>query len=208
MLSKHSLLVRPYYSEECSFCLSELSRMLERRLGNEDKTPPMASLNLCQIIFMGLSIRPPHYVRHLCIELPFSLSVNKTLAIPAFSLQHYWARDSHLEITAKLAPQVATVVLRIPRIHAKTWTFYHLQSIISILLTFKMAPTNSHELRTVGSRALTSRPDEDMISINQSDIEVEMPPLPPTDHGKQAYLVLAGCTLIQAPIWGQYDFNQ
>lgn len=30
--------------------------------------------------------------------------------------------------------------------------------------------------------------------------------LPPTDHGKDAYLVLAGCSLIQAPVWGKsYD---
>ncbi|KAI9735761.1 MAG: hypothetical protein M1818_006370 [Claussenomyces sp. TS43310] len=32
--------------------------------------------------------------------------------------------------------------------------------------------------------------------------EMEIPQLPPADHGKQAYLVLAGCTLIQAPVWG------
>ncbi|KAN0093789.1 MFS general substrate transporter [Hyaloscypha variabilis] len=29
-----------------------------------------------------------------------------------------------------------------------------------------------------------------------------MQSLPPADHGRQAYLVLAGCTLIQAPVWG------
>lgn len=36
-------------------------------------------------------------------------------------------------------------------------------------------------------------------------MEIEVPSLPPTDHGKQAYLVLAGCTLIQAPVWGEYQ---
>jgi hypothetical protein len=34
-------------------------------------------------------------------------------------------------------------------------------------------------------------------------MEIAVPSLPPTDHGKQAYLVLAGCTLIQAPVWGK-----
>ncbi|RFU28808.1 hypothetical protein B7463_g7507, partial [Scytalidium lignicola] len=32
--------------------------------------------------------------------------------------------------------------------------------------------------------------------------EVEVRSLPPADRGRQAYLVLAGCTLIQAPVWG------
>lgn len=30
----------------------------------------------------------------------------------------------------------------------------------------------------------------------------EQTPLPPTDRGKAAWLVLAGCSLIQAPVWG------
>jgi len=34
------------------------------------------------------------------------------------------------------------------------------------------------------------------------NMEIEQPPLPPTDTGKAAWLVLAGCTLIQAPVWG------
>lgn len=29
--------------------------------------------------------------------------------------------------------------------------------------------------------------------------------LPPTDHGRDAFLVLAGCTLIQAPVWGKHN---
>jgi hypothetical protein len=37
---------------------------------------------------------------------------------------------------------------------------------------------------------------------------VDVLPLPPTDHGKHAYLVLAGCTFIQAPVWGQHMFRQ
>lgn len=36
---------------------------------------------------------------------------------------------------------------------------------------------------------------------------VESVSLPPTDHGKQAYLVLLGCTMIQAPIWGKLLLN-
>jgi hypothetical protein len=36
-------------------------------------------------------------------------------------------------------------------------------------------------------------------------MELEVSSLPPTDHGKDAFLVLAGCTLIQAPVWGKHS---
>jgi hypothetical protein len=32
--------------------------------------------------------------------------------------------------------------------------------------------------------------------------EIEQTPLPPADGGKEAWLVLAGCTVIQLPVWG------
>lgn len=32
--------------------------------------------------------------------------------------------------------------------------------------------------------------------------EIEQVSLPPTDRGKNAWLVLAGCSLIQIPVWG------
>lgn len=32
--------------------------------------------------------------------------------------------------------------------------------------------------------------------------EIEQVSLPPTDRGKEAWLVLAGCSLIQIPVWG------
>jgi len=32
--------------------------------------------------------------------------------------------------------------------------------------------------------------------------EIEHTMLPPTDRGKEAWLVLAGCSLIQIPVWG------
>jgi hypothetical protein len=31
---------------------------------------------------------------------------------------------------------------------------------------------------------------------------IVLPPIPPTDCGWEAWLTLAGCSLIQAPIWG------
>jgi len=31
---------------------------------------------------------------------------------------------------------------------------------------------------------------------------IEQVSLPPTDRGKEAWLVLAGCSLIQIPVWG------
>ena len=37
---------------------------------------------------------------------------------------------------------------------------------------------------------------------DQNSAEIEQPPLEPTDTGKAAWLVLAGCTVIQLPVWG------
>lgn len=45
--------------------------------------------------------------------------------------------------------------------------------------------------------------DDNASSIDAMEYEVSS--LPPTDHGKPAYFVLAGCTLIQAPVWGTQD---
>ncbi|KAF2739745.1 MFS general substrate transporter [Polyplosphaeria fusca] len=39
-------------------------------------------------------------------------------------------------------------------------------------------------------------------SWNVHNTEIEQLPLPPPDTGKAAWLVLAGCSLIQAPVWG------
>lgn len=33
--------------------------------------------------------------------------------------------------------------------------------------------------------------------------EIEAPQLPPTDRGRPAFLVLVGCVLVQAPVWGK-----
>jgi MFS family permease len=44
--------------------------------------------------------------------------------------------------------------------------------------------------------------DSPLSQTNQTPSEIEQQPLPPTDTGKGAWLVLAGCTLIQAPVWG------
>jgi hypothetical protein len=48
------------------------------------------------------------------------------------------------------------------------------------------------------------RPEFDNLNaVSSPPTEIEHFSLPPTDHGKEAYLVLLGCTLIQAPIWGK-----
>ena len=41
-----------------------------------------------------------------------------------------------------------------------------------------------------------------VIALSSLPAEIEQATLNPTDHGRDAYLVLLGCTLIQAPIWG------
>jgi hypothetical protein len=45
--------------------------------------------------------------------------------------------------------------------------------------------------------------DHEQIDRFAEVMEAEIPSLAPTDHGKDAFLVLAGCTLIQAPVWGK-----
>jgi hypothetical protein len=63
---------------------------------------------------------------------------------------------------------------------------------------------NSVELQ-VSNRSLSASRTNDFGPEQASEnvnTEVEVRSLPPIDHGKQAYLVLAGCTLIQAPVWG------
>ncbi len=74
-----------------------------------------------------------------------------------------------------------------------------------------MFPTKAHGVESVGSTSDSStdtsvfeKPIEKAI-LNPAD---DVPSLPPTDHGSQAYLVLAGCTFIQAPVWGQHIFRQ
>ena len=50
------------------------------------------------------------------------------------------------------------------------------------------------------------------ISLNGSSTAANAPEsaeqnsLPPADRGKAAWLVLAGCSLIQAPVWGTQDY--
>ncbi|TAQ88874.1 hypothetical protein B7494_g2809 [Chlorociboria aeruginascens] len=69
-----------------------------------------------------------------------------------------------------------------------------------------MTSPNLHELQVLNSRdnqyISESIPPITEPSLPAMVHETEIPSLPPTDHGRQAYLVLAACTLIQAPIWG------
>jgi hypothetical protein len=72
-----------------------------------------------------------------------------------------------------------------------------------------MASVNSHELQNISGRQSATGSGADDAELNSmhedSPAEIEMRSLPPTDYGKQAYLVLAGCTLIQAPVWGGHS---
>ena len=44
--------------------------------------------------------------------------------------------------------------------------------------------------------------DRASIADIRSETEIEQAPLPPTDTGRDAWLALLGCTLIQVPVWG------
>lgn len=50
----------------------------------------------------------------------------------------------------------------------------------------------------------TSYPDREVtVPYEQETVEeIEQVSLPPMDRGKEAWLVLAGCSLIQIPVWG------
>lgn len=59
---------------------------------------------------------------------------------------------------------------------------------------------HSTELRSLsGSVAPSSR---DTTSHNSDNVEIEQPSLPPADRGKDAWLMLASCCVIQLPVWG------
>ncbi|KAH8680059.1 major facilitator superfamily domain-containing protein [Tricladium varicosporioides] len=64
--------------------------------------------------------------------------------------------------------------------------------------TYEMRHSNRSQLsQTFHNDAFLNTPLEENLPG-----EIEMRTLPPTDCGKEAYLVLLGCTIIQAPVWG------
>lgn len=66
-----------------------------------------------------------------------------------------------------------------------------------------MAPQHqSIELERIGQYEHESSPDS-ATEQQQTRMEIEQASLPPADRGKQAWLVLAGCSLIQIPVWGE-----
>lgn len=68
--------------------------------------------------------------------------------------------------------------------------------------------SSSRVFQTMSRSRSTTRDSIEMHPVQEDDSnEIEMPSLPPTDHGKQAYLVLIGCTLIQAPVWGKSSIS-
>ena len=44
--------------------------------------------------------------------------------------------------------------------------------------------------------------DNNEMHQQETVVEIEQVSLPPTDRGRDAWLVLAGCSLIQIPVWG------
>jgi hypothetical protein len=70
-----------------------------------------------------------------------------------------------------------------------------------------MSTINTVELQSIRNGQSGPMENHDEVSTNTiaplPETGIETDALPPTDHGKQAYLVLAASTLIQAPIWGK-----
>jgi hypothetical protein len=66
-----------------------------------------------------------------------------------------------------------------------------------------MASRSGVELQSIRSHNSTAQNEIDIVvADSEPTAEIEIPSLPPTDHGRDAYLVLLGCTVIQAPVWG------
>lgn len=64
------------------------------------------------------------------------------------------------------------------------------------------APQQRVELDRLRSISRADRSDRE-IHYQEAVEEIEQPSLPPTDRGREAWLVLAGCSLIQIPVWGR-----
>ncbi|RJE18148.1 transporter [Aspergillus sclerotialis] len=58
---------------------------------------------------------------------------------------------------------------------------------------------NSTELRSFSDSVVSSSRDT---ANNSDNVEIEQPSLPPADRGKDAWLMLASCCVIQLPVWG------
>lgn len=68
-----------------------------------------------------------------------------------------------------------------------------------------MTDLDTHELQDLAGESPTFADNRNPVPVQAWPTEIESALLPPTDHGKHAYLYLVGCTLIQAPVWGRLD---
>ncbi len=65
-----------------------------------------------------------------------------------------------------------------------------------------MAATETRELDELNhDNGRISRSDDEATDMSTEHMQGDS--LPPTDHGRGAYLALACCTVAQAPIWGE-----
>lgn len=64
----------------------------------------------------------------------------------------------------------------------------------------ELHPVQSFSLQESGNPVNPVEPE--VSPTNSVNMEIEQQSLPPADGGKAAWLFLAGCSLIQAPVWG------
>ena len=76
--------------------------------------------------------------------------------------------------------------------------------LLEIELTMASLNHTEIELAHLPSTTAPAATASDRASIAdiRSETEIEQAPLPPTDTGRDAWLALLGCTLIQVPVWG------
>ena len=81
---------------------------------------------------------------------------------------------------------------------------------LSRIPTFGTMASTSENIQLSNTRpasTTTTTSRETSSSQGSATVEIEQPSLPPTDTGKDAWLVLAGCSLIQIPVWGIYQHH-
>ena len=69
------------------------------------------------------------------------------------------------------------------------------------------SPSQVHLSTTTLNSSLGSSLPSDEPSDNDMGT-YESPDTPPPDHGRAPWLVCAGCSLIQAPVWGTQEWTQ
>ena len=115
--------------------------------------------------------------------------------------------SSLLDSSCSIRPSVLDISLFASEENAPPTTYQQLNVTTETaiqLLVHMASNTEAIELRHAPSPSGEEIQRESLSQSNNSlRSEIEQASLPPADHGKAAWLVLAGCSIIQLPVWGK-----